>query len=164
MAHELITSLYILRCITKYFISLVYSNSLIPVISSSNFNLCNTKVNQPSGFFLFKSLQFGLPLGWSVFPIITHLCFSFPQIKGPTFTENHPSTNSMVKPAFLRVVILSSSLSWTSLCCRLKGLSAAAFKNQTGAPGCYAFMFPYAANIVKLVFLDGEHLAWSGSF
>lgn len=40
------TSLYILRCITKDSMSHVYSNSLIPVISSSsNLNLCNTKVN-----------------------------------------------------------------------------------------------------------------------
>ena len=139
MAHELATSLYILRCITKDSISLVCGNSLIPGTSSSNFNLCNTKVNL-LGCFLFKSLQFGLPLGWSVFPtaepvpIITHLCFSFPQIKGSTFTENHPSTNSMVKPAFLCVAFkLAAPSSWT-LCCPLKGFPAAAFENQTGTP------------------------------
>ena len=102
------TSLYTLRCITKDFTSLVHSNSLIPVISSPGNSLF---VIQKSTFWVIcvQESSVGLPLGWSVFPIaelvpiITHLCFSFPQIKGSTFTENHPSTNSMVKPAFPRV-------------------------------------------------------------
>lgn len=148
MAHEWITSLYILRCITKDSISLVCSDSPIPVTSSSsNLDLCNTKVHLLGWFcsrvfsLVCLLVDLFLPIAESV-PIITHLCFSFPQIKGSTFTENHPSTNSMVKPAFLCVAFKSRYPLNSLLSVLSKASLLLLLRIKLGCPVYYAFMVP----------------------